>query len=123
MSSGTLILIIFAGIIALLLALFQYWGPSKRNSKKNGLFVFLRFITLFAILLLIINPKFENLEVYSEKPNLVVAVDNSTSIKHLNQSDKVFGTFNEISTNTDLTNKFNKIGRASCRKRDRNLVD
>lgn len=112
MSSVTLILIILAGIIALLLALFQYWGASKRNSKKNGLFVFLRFITLFAILLLIINPKFENLELYSEKPNLVVAVDNSTSIRHLNQSDKVLGTFNEISTNTDLTNKFNIVSYA-----------
>ncbi|MBU3822257.1 VWA domain-containing protein [Flavobacteriaceae bacterium XHP0103] len=107
MSYTTLIFIVLAGIIALLLALFQYWNKSKRNSKRNWLFIFLRFITLFGILLLIINPKFESLEVNTEKPNLLIAVDNSSSIKHLNQSDSALNTLEAISNNPELTNKFN----------------
>src|SRR5690606_41229524 len=58
------------------------------------------------------NQNMENLYLYTVKQNLVVADDNSTYIRHLNQSDKVLGKFNEISTNTDLTNKFNIVSYA-----------
>lgn len=107
MSSITLVFIILAGLLALLLALFQYWNKSKRHSKLYWTFIFLRFLTLFAILLLIINPKFEHLEVYTEKPNLVIAVDNSSSIKHLNQDSNTLKIVESLANNSDLTNKFN----------------
>ena len=87
MLSETLLYIILSGIIALLLALFQYLYKSK-TSKLNMLFAFLRFITYFSVLLLIINPKFDKTTFYNEKPNLVVAVDNSSSVKHLKQDRK-----------------------------------
>lgn len=106
MSSTTLILIIFSGLIALSLALFQYWSKSKRNSKLYWSFIFLRFITLFAILLLIINPKLEHLEVYTQRPNLVIAVDNSSSIKHLNQDVSASNVLETLTNNDDLNNKF-----------------
>lgn len=106
MSSTTLILIIFSGLIALSLALFQYWSKSKRNSKLYWSFIFLRFITLFAILLLIINPKLEHLEVYTQRPNLVIAVDNSSSIKHLNQDVSASNVLKTLTNNDDLNNKF-----------------
>lgn len=80
MTSQTLLYIILAVIIALLLALFQY---RKTSNKLRVLFIALRFITLISILLLIINPKFEKTSVYNEKPNLVIAIDNSESVKHL----------------------------------------
>jgi len=107
MSSITLLFIILAGILALLLALFQYGDKSKIKSKLNGTFIILRFITIFSILLLIINPKFEHLEVYTEKPNLVLAVDNSSSVKHLNQNEKVLNLVETLTQNKDLNNKFN----------------
>ncbi|PKQ44928.1 hypothetical protein [Confluentibacter flavum] len=107
MSSITLIFVILAGITALLLALFQYWNKSKRHSKLYWIFIFLRFLTLFAILLLIINPKFEHLEVYTEKPNLVIAIDNSSSVKHLNQDGNALKIMDALTNNTDLNEKFN----------------
>lgn len=107
MSSITLVFIILAGLIALSLALFQYWSKSKRHSKLNWTFIFLRFITVFAILLLIINPKFEHLEVTTEKPNLVIAIDNSSSVKHLNQDGNVLEILKSLTSNNDLTTKFN----------------
>ncbi len=105
MSSQTLIYIILAGIIALLLALFQYKYKSK-STKRNSLFAFLRFLSIFFTLLLLINPKFENVQVYSEKPNLVVAVDNSSSVKHLKQDSKATAFIESLKGNKALNERF-----------------
>ncbi len=107
MTTETLLYIILAGIIALLLALFQYRYKSKGNSKRNALFCFLRFLSIFGVLLLLINPKFEQVKVYTEKPNLIVAVDNSSSITHLSQEQGVRGLVEEIQDNEALNEKFN----------------
>jgi len=89
MQTETIIYIILAGVGALLLALFQYIYKTKSMSKINMLFAFLRFITIFSVLLLLINPKFIQTTFSTEKPTLVIAVDNSSSIKHLNQNINV----------------------------------
>ncbi|WP_034058969.1 vWA domain-containing protein [Lacinutrix jangbogonensis] len=107
MSTQTLLLIILAGIVALLLALFQYKYKSKGASKKNSVFALLRFLSIFGMLLLLINPKFEQINVYNEKPNLVIAIDNSNSIKYLNQEENVTKIVQRISSNETLRNKFN----------------
>ncbi|MEL0650378.1 VWA domain-containing protein [Algibacter sp. TI.3.09] len=107
MSSETLLYIILAGIVALSLALFQYINKRKSMSKLNMLFAFLRFISIFSILILLINPKFNQTTFTTEKPNLVIAVDNSNSIKHLNQSEKVKTLVETISRNSELKDKFN----------------
>ena len=107
MSIDTLFYIILAGIIALLLALFQYYYKSKSASKDNALFAFLRFITLFSVLLLLINPKFEQIQYYTEKPNLVVAVDNSSSLKHLKQDNNALAFVKSIQDNAQINSKFN----------------
>ena len=105
MQTETLLYIIIAGIAALLLALFQYVYKSKK-SKLNSVFAFLRFITIFSVLLLLINPKFEQLSVYVQKPNLVIAIDNSSSILHLKQDQNVKTFLNSISDNKDINDKF-----------------
>lgn len=107
MSTQTLLYIILAVIIALLLALFQYKYKAKGNSKKNMLFAFLRFLSIFGVLLLLINPKFEQIKIYNEKPNLVLTIDNSSSIKHLNQDKNVAKLVQNIRDNKILKDKFN----------------
>ncbi|WP_412985108.1 VWA domain-containing protein [Pontimicrobium sp. IMCC45349] len=106
MSTTTLLYIIIAGITALSLALFQYLYKSKKN-KLHILFSFLRFITLFSLFLLIINPKFEKITIYNEKPKLVVAVDNSESIKHIGKEEDANNLVNNVVTNQELNDKFN----------------
>ena len=107
MSSETLIYIILAGIIALGLALFQYFTKNKSMSKLNMLFSFLRFLSVFAVLLLIINPSFDQIKIAIEKPNLIVAIDNSSSVSHLKQDRSVLEFVENIKNNNDLKNKFN----------------
>lgn len=107
MHSNTLIYIIIAGIIALLLALFQYIYKSKTKSSTNLLLAFLRFVSVFSILLLLINPKFESTQYYNEKPTLVVAVDNSESISHLKQSQNAQTITRQLKENERLNKAFN----------------
>ncbi|MDC1227324.1 VWA domain-containing protein, partial [Algibacter sp.] len=107
MSSETLIYIILAGIIALGLALFQYFTKKRRLSKLNMLFSLLRFLSVFAVLLLIINPSFDQIKIAIEKPNLIVAIDNSSSVSHLKQDRSVLEFIENIKNNNDIQNKFN----------------
>ena len=88
------------------MALFQYVYKSKKNKVRVPLTV-LRFISVFSILLLLINPKFEAVSYYEEKPNLVVAVDNSESINYLKQTDNTKRLFNNLISNQKLKDKFN----------------
>ncbi|MFH4965369.1 VWA domain-containing protein [Gaetbulibacter sp. M235] len=107
MSSLTILYIIIAGIIALFLALFLYKHKNNSHKTLNYVFTFLRFITIFSVLLLLINPKFEHVSYYTEKPNLIVAVDNSTSIKYLNQDKNALNFIETLTNNKDLQDKFN----------------
>ncbi|MFT5245224.1 MAG: hypothetical protein ACI8QQ_003173, partial [Psychroserpens sp.] len=86
MQTETITYIILSGIIALLLALFQYAYKAKLKGKRAWLLTALRFITYFSTFVLLINPKFDKVTYYNEKPNLVVVVDNSESIHYLNQA-------------------------------------
>jgi hypothetical protein len=105
MDTATLLYIALAGIAALLLALFQYLYKDNR-SLRNKVFAVLRFITLFAVLLLLINPKFEQTRLYNERPNLAVVVDNSQSVAHLEQDENVLGLINTLRQNPTLNNNF-----------------
>lgn len=106
MQAETLLYIVIAGLTALLLALFQYLYKSEKNIR-NKFFAVLRFITIFSVLLLIINPKLEQTRLYTKKPDLAVAVDNSESIAHLNQNENVAQLINTLKSNPDLNNNFN----------------
>ena len=107
MDSKTILYMIIAGIAALLLALFQYIYKSKvKSNLKYGL-IALRTISIFGILLLLINPKFESKTFYDEKPTLVVAVDNSESVSYLEQTANVNSVLTALESNTDLNKRFN----------------
>ena len=107
MSSETLLYIILSGIIALLLALFQYLYKAKSKSRLNMFLAFLRFVSIFSILLLFVNPKLESHTIYTEKPNLNIAIDNSGSITYLNQKENALSVLNSLKSNNQLTDKFN----------------
>lgn len=107
MQTETLLYILLAGFVALLMALFQYVDKAKKMFKLSMIFAFLRFISVFAVLLLLINPKFDKVTFIVEKPNLLVAIDNSSSIKHLKQDQQTRNVISDISNNNSLKNKFN----------------
>lgn len=80
MQIQTVLFILLAAIVALALVLFQYYYKNKRKGKLQIILSFLRFLAIFGTLLLIINPKFTKNEYTLEKTNLVLLVDNSSSM-------------------------------------------
>ncbi|OZV68515.1 hypothetical protein [Winogradskyella aurantia] len=106
MQTSTLVYIGIAGIAALLLALFQYIYKSKLRANLRYALFGLRAVTIFAVLLLLINPKLQSFTYFNEKPDLVLAVDNSESISYLGQGENALSAFNEIISNKDLKNRF-----------------
>ena len=107
-SNHTILYIIGSGILALLLALFQYIYKSDRNNIKWYLAI-LRFITIFLLLLLIVNPKFDKEVIKIIKPKLVLAVDNSQSIKYLNKDSLTKFLMQTILGSSKITEKFDTI--------------
>ncbi|MEH6537809.1 MAG: VWA domain-containing protein [Psychroserpens sp.] len=107
MSTASIVYIIISGVIALSLALFQYAYKSKLKGKRSWFLTTLRFVTYFSVFLLLINPKFDKVTYYNEKPNLVVAVDNSESIGYLNQSQNTLDFIDSLKANEALTDNFN----------------
>ncbi|WP_108804487.1 hypothetical protein [Aquimarina sp. Aq107] len=99
-------LIIAAGVIAIVIALFQYMYKAKNRNRKNLFFAFLRFLSIFALLILLINPTFRKNTYYIEKPTLVFAVDNSSSIKHLKQDKQISQFIDRIKDNPELKERF-----------------
>ena len=107
MNKLTIIYITIAAITALLLALFQYLYKSKLKSNLKYILITLRSISIFGILLLLINPKFESFTYFDEKPTLVIAVDNSESVSYLKQDEKAREVVAALKGNSELNKRFN----------------
>lgn len=105
MQTTTVLLIILAAIVSLCLVLFQYFFKSKKGKLKI-LLGFLRFLALFSAFLLLINPKFIKEEYAIEKVNLIIAIDNSTSIKNLGGTSATVESIDRLKSNTSLLEKF-----------------
>ncbi len=106
MPTTTVLLIILALLTALAIAAFQYFYKAKGNPLQNAIFGILRFITLFCVFLLLINPKIRKAEYFTEKPKLVLAVDNSASISHLQQSGQVQKFVRDLTEDRELKERF-----------------
>src|SRR5690606_25497549 len=84
----------------------MYGYKSKQTGSLRWIFGILRFITLFSILLLIINPKFKSETYTIEKPKLPVLIDNSSSIGELNQKENTSQLLQTLKENSELNDKF-----------------
>ena len=107
MDIENILYIIIAVIVSATIAIFFYYINLKNKEKVSYILTFLRFISLLAIFILLINPKIEQQIISVEKPTLVVAVDNSSSIKNTNQSVEVLDLVSDFKSNKPLNEKFN----------------
>jgi hypothetical protein len=102
----TVLYIILAAIIALIVAVFHYFYKTSSRSKITVLLTFLRFLGIFSMLLLLINPKIETVSLETVKPSLSIAIDNSSSIKYQENDESVLKLLKAIQDNPDLNKKF-----------------
>lgn len=106
MESKIYLYITLAAIVAIAIAAFQYLYKVKSQSKNNFLLAFLRFLSVFSLLLLLINPQIKTQQLSVVKPKLVVAVDNSSSIKYLKEEITVKNTVKALKVNQNIQDKF-----------------
>ena len=104
MESKTILYIILAAIVALGIVVFQYIYKQKAKSKIYLLLAFLRFVGIFGLLLLLINPQFAQKTYTLEKPNLVILADNSTSVAEKGEELKEI--ISKIKASKEISNRF-----------------
>ena len=88
MTTVTLLLLVLSLVIAAGLSYFQYIYKAKNKSKIYLFLAFLRFLAIFSILLLLINPIITKNTLEIVKPTLPLVIDNSSSIAFLDVNKK-----------------------------------
>ncbi|MDI1303251.1 MAG: hypothetical protein PSX42_00080, partial [bacterium] len=106
MTTTTILLIILSLVVAGGLSFYQYLYKAKNKSQVNLFLAFLRFGSLFLILLLLINPIITKNTLEIVKTPLAVVVDNSSSVTFLNAKEKALELYKKISSNTAIQDKF-----------------
>lgn len=106
MQITTVVWVILAAIFALLVVLFQYYYKTKRRGKLVVLLSFLRFLGVFGVLLLLINPKITKTTYRLEKTKLVILTDNSASIKNSKSVKNVTDFLKSLTLDANVKDKF-----------------
>ncbi|MEN8964604.1 MAG: VWA domain-containing protein [Polaribacter sp.] len=106
MQSLTLLYIVIALLISLFVAYFQYFYKAKNTAKVTISLFFLKALSLFLLLLLLINPIIKTTTYQNTKPTLSVLVDHSKSIEFFNEAVSVKDIVNQLKTNNSLNDKF-----------------
>lgn len=106
MTTNTILLVLLSILIAGGLSFFQYLYKAKSKSTINLLLAFFRFISIFGLLILLINPILTSNSLEIIKTPLPIVIDNSSSIANLKSSAKVLELYKNLSSNKELKEKF-----------------
>lgn len=106
MTTNTVLLILLSIGIAFALSFYQYFYQVKSKSNSTLLLAFLRFFSIFGLLLLLINPIISKKTVETVKTPLPIIIDNSASISDLKANKIAMEVFKKLSENNDLADKF-----------------
>lgn len=98
--------IILALLLSLSVAYFQYYYKVKSKPKITLFLFFLKGLSFFLLLLLIINPTIKKIEINNRKPVLSVLVDDSKSVSFFKERENVKDFISNFETNSALNNKF-----------------
>jgi hypothetical protein len=106
MTTNTILLLLLSLVIAGGLSYFQYFFKAKNKSNVVVFLAFLRFLAIFGLLVLLINPIMTKNSLEITKTPLAIAVDNSSSITVLKSDKKAEELFQKIISNPALKEKF-----------------
>jgi hypothetical protein len=106
MTTNTILLLLLSLLIAGGLSFFQYLYKVKNKSKVGLFLAFLRFLTIFSIVLLLINPIITTNKLEIIKTPLPIVVDNSSSISFLKAKEKALELIEKLTSNSAIQDKF-----------------
>ena len=105
MNLNIAILLILSALLGGSLSYFQYFYKQERNNSLI-LPAVLRFISLFALLTLLINPRYEARQYTTVKPNLQVVLDGSKSMRLSGGDSSASDLVEKLRSNPDLNSRF-----------------
>ena len=105
MDTLTITLVLLALVVAWVISYFQYFFR-KSNIKEIYLLFFLRSVSIFGLLILLINPKFNRKILDLVKPKLFVALDNTSSIAFTEHDSTVLSLVNKIKSSEEINERF-----------------
>ncbi|RXR28719.1 hypothetical protein EQG68_14080 [Flavobacterium piscinae] len=106
MTTTTVLLLLLSVLIAGGVSFFQYFYKTKTNSKVYWLLAFLRFVAVFGLLILLINPILTRKSFETIKIPLPIVVDNSSSVIELKANESALDVYKKLTSNADLQDKF-----------------
>jgi hypothetical protein len=106
MTTNTILLILLSLGIAFAVSFYQYLYKAKSRSKATLLLAFLRFFSVFALLLLLINPIISRKTIETIKTPLPIVIDNSASMADLKSDKLALELFDKLKNNSALNDKF-----------------
>lgn len=106
MTTSTILLILLSVIISGAVAFYHYLFKADNQNKINWILAFLRFISVFSLLLLLINPVISRKTIETNKIPLAIVADNSRSITELKATDVEKELFEKLTSNSALKEKF-----------------
>jgi hypothetical protein len=106
MTTTTFLFLLLSVIIAAGLSFYQYLYKVKNQSKLYWFLAFLRFVSLFSIFLLLINPIISRKINEIKKAPLPIVVDNSKSISELKATKEASELYQKIIENKAITEKY-----------------
>lgn len=106
MTTPTIVLLLLSALTAAGLSYFQYFYKNKSRSKLTKLLALLRFLAIFGILLLLINPIISRKTYETIKTPLALVVDNSKSITELKSDAVSKEMFEKLANNSELKDKY-----------------
>ncbi|SCY08915.1 hypothetical protein [Flavobacterium caeni] len=106
MTTSTILLIILSLAVAAGLSFYQYFYKAGQRNKIHLWLALLRFVALFGLLLLLINPVVSRKTFETQKTPLAIAVDNSASVTDLKADKTARDLYRELAGNKQLRDKF-----------------
>lgn len=104
MNLNTILYLILALVVSATIAFFYY--KNSKAGKLVYLFTVMRFLVLFLLGVLLINPKIKSTTYTVSKPDLVVLVDNSASMTTVDKAENINSKIALLTDNKKLQDKF-----------------
>jgi hypothetical protein len=102
-----IIWILLGLILSIFLGYYLYYYKVKQPTKINLLLAIIRSFVFFLIVLLLINPSIPEEVLFSQKTNLSVLIDNSSSIKYFKKDSLINHILEGLKNDKKLNKKFN----------------
>lgn len=106
MSISTILLLMLSVVISGIVSFYQYLYKANNKSRLHLLLAFLRFTSIFLVLLLLINPIISRKTYETQKTPLPIVLDNSESIAFLNQDKNATELSKILTENSKLQEKY-----------------